>query len=342
MRMDSNELDGVVISARASAAVEIDWALSGAHRSNRVQHPALSDFYSAHPDLTERVQDLWGPEESLSYPSYLELSSLAHGSGFLFMSEPEALVSQLEQMCRDAPVDLPFAAETPRDGAAFRRRLLLLRTDKAFRRRYVEVVSDLWAEVRGLWELEGRGAVQAAIGECRAYLKRGSDPTELVLKHLDQVNCTNIGTDQVTRLIDGIGVGGEIVLVPAFFGVKGLIADLPGTLIVGTSARPVAATSRARTEDLARRLKAIADPTRLAILDALARGQMTIGDVTAQFGLAQPTVSNHIKQLRDAGVVTSTADGRRRELTVRREVFDEIVSALDEVFDIEDSRGRRT
>jgi DNA-binding transcriptional ArsR family regulator len=142
----------------------------------------------------------------------------------------------------------------------------------------------------------------------------------------------------MTRLIEGLGDSGELVFVPAFFTAKGLVADLPGIVIIGMPAKPVAATARARTESLARRLKAIADPTRLAILDALMQNDMSITDVTNLFGLAQPTVSNHVKQLRDAGVVTSSNEGRRRQLTVKREVVDEIISALDEIFDLEGSR----
>jgi DNA-binding transcriptional ArsR family regulator len=65
---------------------------------------------------------------------------------------------------------------------------------------------------------------------------------------------------------------------------------------------------------------------------------MSITDVTNHFGLAQPTVSNHVKQLREAGVVTSRTEGKRRQLTVRREVVDEIISALDEIFDLQESR----
>ena len=65
---------------------------------------------------------------------------------------------------------------------------------------------------------------------------------------------------------------------------------------------------------------------------------MSITDVTNHFGLAQPTVSNHVKQLREAGVVASRTEGKRRQLTVRREVVDEIISALNEIFDLQESR----
>ncbi|MFZ0668637.1 MAG: metalloregulator ArsR/SmtB family transcription factor [Acidimicrobiales bacterium] len=334
MRMYAEDLNGIMMTAKASPSVEIDWALSGSLRVARDSQPALCDFYEQHPEIAERVRHLWSPQETLSYPCFLELSALAYGGGVLFGLDTDAFVSRLEDLCVNAPEDLPFVAETPDDRERLLRRLHLLRTDQSVRRHYVEVVAEVWTGVRGLWETDGRKAVEAALGECAAYLKSGSDPTELTLKYLEQVNCTNIGRNEMTQLIEGLGDEGEIVLVPAFFTAKGLVADLPGILIIGTQAKPMGVASRARTEDLARRLKAIADPTRLAILDALTQRDMSITDVTNLFGLAQPTVSNHVKQLRDAGVVTSSNEGRKRQLTVRREVVDEIVNALDEIFDL--------
>ncbi len=339
MRMYADDLTGAVMTAKASPSLELDWALSAALRVTRETQPALRDFYEQNPEIAERVRRLWGPAETLSYPCFLELSALAYGGGLLFGLETGDFVSGLEELCRNAPEDLAFAAETPDDGERLRRRLHLLRTEERVRLHYVEVVAEVWDGIRTLWETEGRRAVEVALEECSAHLKRGSNPADLALKYFEQVNCTNIGRDEMNRLIDGLGEESEIVLVPSFFTVKGLVADLPGMLIIGRTAEPVAVAARARTEDLARRLKAIADPTRLAILDALTQHDMSITEVTNHFGLSQPTVSNHVKQLRDSGVVTSGNEGRTRKLTVRREVLREILRELDEIFGLEKSRA---
>jgi ArsR family transcriptional regulator, arsenate/arsenite/antimonite-responsive transcriptional repressor len=336
--MYADDLRGVLMTARPSPSVEVDWALSGALRVARETQPALWAFYEQHPKLAERVRRLWGPEETLSYPCFLELSALAYGSGLLFGLDTQTFVSRLGELCLNAPEDLAFAAETPDDRSRLNRRLHSLRSDEAVRDRYVEVVSEVWNGIRDIWESEGRAAVDAAVTEFLLSLRGQSDPAELALKHLEQNACTNISREDMTRLIEGLGESGELVFVPAFFTAKGLVTDLPGIMIIGMPAKPVAAAARARTESLARRLKAIADPTRLAILDALMQHDMSITDVTNLFGLAQPTVSNHVKQLRDAGVVTSSNEGRRRRLTVRREVVSEIISALDEIFDLEENR----
>ena len=338
MRMYADDLKGIVITAKPSPPVEIDWALSGSLRVTQDSQPALCDFYEQHPKLAERVRGLWGPAETLSYPGFLELSALAYEGGLLFGLEIETFVSRLEELCLNAPEDFAFAADMPDDRIRLRRRLHLLRNDKRVRDRYVEVITEVWEGIRAIWESEGRAAVAATAAEFVLSLRGNPDPTELAIRHLEQNSCTNMSRADMSRLIEGLGDSGELVFVPAFFTAKGLVADLPGIVIIGMPAKPVAAAARTRTESLARRLKAIADPTRLAILDALMQHDMSITDVTNLFGLAQPTVSNHVKQLRDAGVVTSSNEGRRRQLSVKREVVDEIISALDEIFDLEGSR----
>ncbi|MEM1117586.1 MAG: metalloregulator ArsR/SmtB family transcription factor [Bacteroidota bacterium] len=64
--------------------------------------------------------------------------------------------------------------------------------------------------------------------------------------------------------------------------------------------------------DLARWAKALGHPARLAILRTLSRrGECVCGEVVEVVGLAQSTVSQHIKILRQAGLVKGTADGPR-------------------------------
>jgi DNA-binding transcriptional ArsR family regulator len=62
--------------------------------------------------------------------------------------------------------------------------------------------------------------------------------------------------------------------------------------------------------DLAARFKALADPTRVAIVNRLAAlGETCVCDLTAAFDLSQPTVSHHLKLLREAGLVEATRRG---------------------------------
>jgi DNA-binding transcriptional ArsR family regulator len=120
-------------------------------------------------------------------------------------------------------------------------------------------------------------------------------------------------------------------VVPAFFTHKGLLVDLPGVVVVGVRTDTTGAQARARTEALARRLKAISDPTRLAMLDALRNGPLTVTEIAVAFALAQPTVSNHVKVLRDAGLVSDVRDGTRRHLIVEHREVEELLTNLHDV-----------
>ena len=57
---------------------------------------------------------------------------------------------------------------------------------------------------------------------------------------------------------------------------------------------------------------ALADPTRRAILARLARGDASVMELTKPFGMTQPAISQHLKVLVDAGLVTSRIDGTKR------------------------------
>ena len=58
--------------------------------------------------------------------------------------------------------------------------------------------------------------------------------------------------------------------------------------------------------------EALAEPRRRAILDALRDGERCVGDLVATLDAPQPTVSKHLRVLRDAGLVTSRVDAQRR------------------------------
>ena len=70
--------------------------------------------------------------------------------------------------------------------------------------------------------------------------------------------------------------------------------------------------ARSDAEALAHVLKALADPARLQLVSHVAssRGEVCACDLNDVVGLAQPTVSHHLKVLADAGLVTSEKRGR--------------------------------
>jgi DNA-binding transcriptional ArsR family regulator len=57
---------------------------------------------------------------------------------------------------------------------------------------------------------------------------------------------------------------------------------------------------------------AVAHPTRRAILARLAQGEATVMQLAAPFAMTQPAISQHLKVLEDAGLITCRIDGTRR------------------------------
>lgn len=57
---------------------------------------------------------------------------------------------------------------------------------------------------------------------------------------------------------------------------------------------------------------ALADPTRRAILARLAKGEATVMELAKPFEMTQPAISQHLKLLEDAGLVTARVEGAKR------------------------------
>ena len=57
---------------------------------------------------------------------------------------------------------------------------------------------------------------------------------------------------------------------------------------------------------------ALADSTRAGIVAALAERGQTVNEIVARFSLSQPSISRHLRVLRDAGLVSCQPDGQRR------------------------------
>ena len=72
----------------------------------------------------------------------------------------------------------------------------------------------------------------------------------------------------------------------------------------------------------------IAEPNRRAILSLLASSQQSVGEIERQLRMPQPTVSKHLRVLREAGFVESTVDAQRRLYWLKPEPLQEVDSWL--------------
>jgi len=80
---------------------------------------------------------------------------------------------------------------------------------------------------------------------------------------------------------------------------------------------------------LARCFKALGDPTRVAIVNRLAvAGEVCVCDLTAAFDLSQPTISHHLKLLREAGLVDASRRGTWAYYRLVPETIAQLAGAL--------------
>ena len=82
-------------------------------------------------------------------------------------------------------------------------------------------------------------------------------------------------------------------------------------------------------EIVSRRFRALADATRLKIIDRLRDGEECVCNLTGPLGTRQSLLSFHLRTLKDAGLVTYRKEGRWVYYTLNLDVLDEMMQALE-------------
>jgi DNA-binding transcriptional ArsR family regulator len=77
---------------------------------------------------------------------------------------------------------------------------------------------------------------------------------------------------------------------------------------------------------------ALADPHRRAILELLHVGERSVREIADEMPITRPAVSRHLRLLKEAGLVTSTAEGTRRLYRLHDEGVDAVRAYLEEVW----------
>ena len=81
-------------------------------------------------------------------------------------------------------------------------------------------------------------------------------------------------------------------------------------------------------KEISQYLKVIADSSRLEILDLLSCGELCACDLLQHFSFSQPTLSHHMKVLKDNNLITSRKDGNKIFYKLNHDVLDNVTSRL--------------
>jgi DNA-binding transcriptional ArsR family regulator len=80
-------------------------------------------------------------------------------------------------------------------------------------------------------------------------------------------------------------------------------------------------------------LTALGDPTRRAVFELVAEGPVSVGHLAVQLPISRPAVSQHLRVLKDAGLVIDRPDGNRRLYRVDPRGIAELRAYLDQFWD---------
>jgi len=297
------------VTASASLVSDLSWLLHVAARpSMQARYPNLAEMFEGREDLADRVRTFWNDcteEESC----FTEMQVLAQHADAVSVTDPEVLWSALEEAVATVPLDLEMPSEAPDDRRIYLDRLRRLRESPALLRSYLELLEAVWAPVDDTWQ-QALPVIEEAGRHVVAQYERGRSLELLVPQGCD------ILRERLPEILAKVEGGQQpILFVPCLFFGSSMYLESSGLVTIGTGVGQGDAVARAQTESVARRLKAVADPTRLALLHSLATAPSTVGELAVLFRLAQPTVSMHVKVLRENGLVRSQREGGRLRLS---------------------------
>jgi ArsR family transcriptional regulator len=302
-----------------SLLLDLTWCVHAASSEYlRANHPILERLYEDHGDLPRRLSDLWPDDVTCT----VEAEVMAFHGGVLGAGDFATYREGCEAAIGTVPVEPALASETDEIRRSTWQRLRRLRDSEELRDRYFAIQAEIWEFVDPWWQRVGRPAAERSAVDVRKAIAKGAEWPGII-----SADCPTF-TDHLPDILEKQHSGHRVVIAPcALFG-RGLYLDLPDCTVVGMGATDRVLAARAETEEVAGTLRALADPTRLAIFHSLRSGPTTVGDIARSFSLSQPTVSMHVKRLREAGLVDSTRHGNRMEITINEPRSDLLAARL--------------
>jgi hypothetical protein len=302
------------IGASPSLAAELAWVLDLLVQSARYAEPALDELdrtllpgvMALRPRVIDRFASLFR-DDLRGCPELLIAAAMG---GRLADQEPSGLLGWLSTLPKRSPVAPELLTEPGPNRRSLRRRLALLDTDVRARRAYRNIVAEVWELVGPAWQRRGRAAATRASVEWLRRVKGIATARALVQLMPPRHPLTRREQPAVAALFRRRP---RFALVPIYFCMSGgQLADLGDHLHVGLPASALEPVRRTRDAAfVAYRIRNLAEPTRVHILIYLMSVPSGVMEITRALGIAQPTVSEHVRLLAAAGLVRSARRGGR-------------------------------
>jgi ArsR family transcriptional regulator len=270
----------------------------------------LAEFTRRHGDLHARLLAFW---DDPGYSAFDEMMIVAHYTGTLFDETIGRFFERLpDALAQRIPVP-PLPTETPDVPGIMARRLADLHDSPERREEYVSLLKETWEALKAIWQRDGRTVDREF---ARALRNAPRNLTEL-RKLLPGV--TMLRREEYEPVIRQSLENDDLLIAPLWLAADGqVLLHLPGVLYigVGTESGQKLERKREQAERVASRLKVLSDPTRVSMVMQMLHQASTITDLANYFELSQPTVSVHMKVLREAGLVEAEKAGNQTRYRV--------------------------
>jgi DNA-binding transcriptional ArsR family regulator len=296
----------VAVSAPKELALGLFLVL---RRDREQQHQApawLPVLLREHPSLHQRIVTFWDEAETSGYSEWGELVVIAWRTGTLFDEEMERFFDRFDAAVQEPIAVPPLPSEETGVREIIQSRLDRLRSSGELRAGYVALLKDFWAVLRPFWDGGGHALALRDAADLRRQLRGTTDLRSILPR------TSFFRKERFVLIIDEALRKGEVVLIPLSLAGEGkCLFSLPGAVLLGHGPEADVAEERRRglVERAASRFKVLADPTRLAILAQVTHAPTSMTDLALRFELSQPTVSVHMKMLREAGLVDAEKSG---------------------------------
>lgn len=309
-----------------SAPAELAWILDLLTQTARYAEPALAELdasllpgvKSLRAPVRERARRLWND----SLAGCPELLPAADQADCVRGDDNGRLLAWLTTGAGGRPVaDYELLTEPPADRAAIRARLRRLKEEVETRRAYRDLIGEVWQVAAGEWKQNGRQVVLEACGRWRSRLDSGASIEDLMPPRHPMTYADRLGFDDLFE------ARVEFALSPLYFCLSGgQVVDLPDHVHISVPASDLLPIRKQRDAAfVADRLRVLAEPTRVHILIQLLSAPAGVMDLARGLHMSQPTVSGHLKVLRQAGLVQPRRVAHRTVFTGSRKRIERLL-----------------
>ena len=308
-----------------SAPSELAWLLNLLVQDARYAEPALAELdASLLPGITrlrqpikERVNRLWGD----GLAGCPELLYAAHQANCLLDDSPKRLLDWLAAPDRGSTWARGMLTEPEPERPAIMGRLRTLRENARTRHAYRDILAEVWQLASSAWDHAGRAAVVDACVAWNAKLGTGASIEDLVPPRHPLTRADRLGFDDLFEHRN------EFAVSPLYFCLSGgHVIDLYELVHIAVPASDLLPVRRVRDAMfVSDRLRVLAEPTRVHILIQLFSAPSSVMELSRSLRMSQPTVSGHLKILRDAGLVQPRRFGVRTVMVPSRRRVERLI-----------------